>query len=86
MEQQIKIAAKLYQCRDTARSMARLNGVDYKESIKEYIEIIHSVMKKENLGTIEALLFISKMDAYQEMGIVQLKFMAATVEIIEPSE
>ena len=48
MEQQIKMAAKLYECRDTAKSLAKMQGEDYKEMLKPYSDIITKVMKTLN--------------------------------------
>jgi hypothetical protein len=42
-------------------------------------------MKDHNLDAIPALLRISELEAYKENGMAQMMFMAATVELIEPS-
>ena len=81
MEQQIKMAAKLYKCRDTAK---KFYGIDYPKIMETYIQIIKKVMTEQSLEEIPALLFISKTEVYNE-GFNSMLFMAAIVEMIEPS-
>lgn len=83
MEKEIKIAAKLYECRDTAKRFFR---DEYAAKLKAYISIIKAVMKANELDEIQALLKISKTETYKENGMGQMMFMAAVVEIMEPSE
>ena len=83
METQIKIAAKLYECRDTAKRFFR---EEYAAKLKPYIHIITAVMKANELDELQAILKISKTETYQENGMTQMLFMAAAVEIMEPSE
>jgi len=78
----VQMAAKLYECRDTAKSFYRN---EYKTKLQPYIRIVKEVMKANNLDSIPALLLISKTETYQESGMTQMLFMAAVVEIIEPS-
>jgi hypothetical protein len=85
MEKEIKMAAKLYKCRDTAKSLAKMKETDYKEMLKPYTDLIKQVMAANNLQEIQALLKISESSAYQSNGMAQLLFMAAVVELIEPS-
>lgn len=83
MEQLIKISAKLYNCRDTAK---RFFGDKYFEKIKPYKDLIQAVMKANDLEELPALLKISKTHAYQENAMGQMMFMAATVELIENNQ
>ncbi len=83
MEKQIKLAASLYKCRDTA---ARFFREEYAEKLKPYIHIIKAVMKANELNELKAMLKISQSETYQENGMTQLLFMAAAVEMMEPSE
>lgn len=85
MEKEIKIAAKLYECRDTAKSMATIRKQDYKEMLKPYTAIIEQVMKDNNLQHMPALLKISETQTFKDSGMAQLLFMAAMVELMEPS-
>lgn len=83
METQIKIAAQLYKCRDTAKRFFREK---YAERLKPYMHIVKEVMKANELEVLEAILKISKTQTYQEDGMRQMMFMAAAVELMEPSE
>lgn len=83
MEKQIKLAASLYKCRDTAKRFFR---EEYAERLKPYIHIIQQVMKANQLNELEAILKISKSETYNENGMIQMLFMAAVVEMMEPSE
>lgn len=83
MEQPIKIAAKLYECRDTAKRFFRC---EYQEKVEPYKRLITAVMKANELSEIKALLKISETDTYQDNAMGQMMFMAAVVELIEPSE
>lgn len=82
MENQIKAAAKLYKCRDTAKSFF---GDKYKEKVEPYKHILKQVMEANNLEEIPALLKISESEHYQQNGMAQMMYMAAVVELIEPS-
>lgn len=83
METQIKITADLYKCRDTAKRFFR---EEYAEKLKPYIDIIKAVMKANQLNELRAILKISESETYKENGMTQLLFMAAVVEMMEPSE
>jgi len=83
MEKEIKIAAQLYKCRDTAM---RFFGEKYAERLKPYMHIVREVMKANDLEVLEAILKISQTKTYLDDGMVQMLFMAAAVEIMEPSE
>jgi len=81
MEKQIKIAEKLYECRDTARRFFR---DEYKAKLEPYTSLIKQVMKANNEGELEALLRISKTNTFQDNAFGQMLFFAAAVELIEP--
>ena len=78
----VQMAAKLYECRDTAK---RFFKKEYKTRLEPYTHIVKQVMKANNLEEIPALLKISQTETYQENGMAQMMFMAAVVELIEPS-
>lgn len=82
MEQQIKLAAKLYRCRD---SMKGLFGTEYAANIEPYIKALNDYARRENLDTLKAVLQICDMPKIIN-GLSCALFMAAAVEIIEPSE
>ena len=79
---QVQMAAKLYECRDTAK---KFYGKDFKSKLEPYTKIVKDVMQARHLDVIPALLLISKSETYNSSGMVQMMFMAATVELIEPS-
>ena len=81
-EKQIKLAAKLYEFRDIAK---RFFKDDYKERLQPYTHILKEVMKANNLEELPALLKISKTEHYQGNPMAQMMYMAAVVELIEPS-
>lgn len=85
MEKVTKMAAKFYECRDAAKSLAKIKGVDYKEYLSPYIKILTDLMSSEKLTEINALLKISKTPIYKENSIAAMLFIASVVEIIEPS-
>lgn len=80
---QIQIAAKLYNCRDTAKRFLREK---YEAKIQPYKHIIKEVMKSNNVEELKDLLIIGDTQAYQENPFAQMMFMAAVVELIEPSK
>jgi hypothetical protein len=77
------MAAKLYDCRDTAKNFF---GDKYNDRIKPFKDLIQVVMKANNIEEIPALLKISDTEVYNQAGMNQLLFMAATVELIESPE
>lgn len=81
-EKEIKMAAKLYECRDTAKRFFR---DEYAEKLKPYTHIIKQVMAANKIDVIPALLKVAQTQTYQENAMGQMLFMAATVELIEPS-
>ena len=82
MENEIKITAKLYDCRDTAKRFFR---DEFSKRIKPYQTTIKMIMEKEQIDVLPAILFISKTETYQSDGMIQLLFLAAACELIEPS-
>lgn len=82
MEQQIKMAAKLYRCRDTAK---RFFGEEFKEKIQPYKKIISDVAMDKNIGELEAMMKICDDDVIKNNGWTLMLLMAAAVELVEPS-
>ena len=76
------MAAKLYECRDTAKRFFR---DEYSEKLQPYTHIVKEVMKANNLEELPALLKISGTLSFQENPMAAMMFMAAVVELIEPS-
>lgn len=82
MEKQVKIANKLYECRDTAK---RFFKEEFKIKIEPHTHILKQVMKANTCDELQALLMISKTETFQENHFSQMLFFAAAVELIEPS-
>jgi len=80
MKEHLETALKIKNCSDTAK---RFFKDTFPEKVKPYMEIIRGVMEAKKIDTIPALLVISKTEAYESDGMVQMMFMAATVELIE---
>lgn len=82
-EQQIKMAAKLYQCRDAAKA---LFGNEYKERLNYYRHVIDQHKLNQQIDTLPAVLAICSLPHVKENEMAVMMFMAAAVEIIEPSK
>lgn len=82
MEQQIKMTAKLYQCRDTAKRFFR---DEYEAKLKPYKNIIESHQKKFNLEVLPSVLELCSFESVRDDGVMTMLFMAAAVEMLEPS-
>ena len=82
MEKEIKIAARLYGCRDAAKQIL---GTDYHERLKPYITLIKTVMRENKIEELPALLMISETSIFED-PFNQLYFMASVCEMIEPSK
>jgi hypothetical protein len=80
MEDQIKMAAKLYRCRDTAKGILK---EDYHNRIADYKAVINQWNKTHDTDTLESVITICAMPDLN--GVTIMMFMAAAVEIIEPS-
>lgn len=81
-EQQIQIAAKLYEARRTLR---RLFGDDYAESAGRWMDLLRQHAKRSGLDTIPAALDLIK-NHLADNERSQLWLMAAAVEVIEPDD
>lgn len=83
-EQQIQMAAKLYSARDTVR---RLWADDWREMIRDQTQVIMTLMEREHCNEIEAM--IKACQKAMEQGHdahTAILFMAACVEMVEPSD
>jgi hypothetical protein len=83
MEQQIKLAAKLYRCRD---SMQGLFGNEYHEKIKWYMEKLNAYSKNNDLDILKSVIDVCNLPLVKENGMASVLFLAAAVEILEPSK
>jgi len=82
MEKQIKIAAKLYQCRDTAK---KFYGERFKEKMAEYQGYILKAMDGRKCDEMQAVLFLADMHTFKDHPMATINLMAALVEMLEPS-
>ncbi len=84
MEDQIKLAAKLYKCRDTAK---KLYGDHYQEKIEGYKRFIKAVMIKHNYTheLTAAMRLIEDCKDMDGAGMATMNILAAAIELIEPS-
>lgn len=81
-EKVIGIAAKLYQARRLCRE---LMGDVYAQVIKTYKDAIRRVMFEKHLDTLQAAALCIQTATHDGDAIGAMKYMAACVEIIEPS-
>jgi len=79
-EKVIKIAARLYEVRSTAKTFL---GAKYQEKIKPYIHILQETMKANKENETEALLRISKTNMYRDSEFAPMMFISASVEVME---
>jgi uncharacterized membrane protein len=82
MEQQVKLAEKLYQCRDTAKRFFR---DEYEAKLKPYKNIIEAHQKKFNLDVLPSVLELCSFESVRGNGMATMLFMAAAVEMVELS-
>lgn len=80
VKETIQIAAKMYDCQDTAKKLFK---DEYPDKISWYVTTLRGVMEKEKLGELKAVLFVSELDSVKDNGMAIILFMAAAVEIIE---
>lgn len=81
MEKLVKIAARLYECRDTAK---QLLGDKYLERMKLYGEWIRKVSESRKIDDLAAAKEIINTIGTED-GMVVMHIIAAAVELIEPS-
>jgi len=80
MEKQIKMAAKLYECRDTAKRFFR---DDYDLKLKPYKNAIQTHQKRFNIEVLQSVTEICSFESVRDNGMAVMLFMAAAVELIE---
>lgn len=79
-EQHVAMAAKMYECRATAR---RLLGDKFHERMAERARLVRAIAKRDNCNDIVAGATVIKEANLQ--GMDALLMMAAVVEMTEPS-
>lgn len=78
-EQHIRMAAQMYEARDTVR---RLMGDAYHKRMAELGAVIASVAARDGIGEIEAAIKISEPI---EEPFMRIAVLAAVVELVEPT-
>ncbi len=74
----VQMAAKLYKCRDHAKNLL---GDKYHDLMREWGEVVTACAKQENCDTMAAGIHMAKMVD----GMDAMMILAATVELVEPS-
>ena len=77
-EQAVKMAAKLYECRDTAK---RVFGDGYHKRMEAYGQVVKSAANALNCSDIAAATTL----ANKVGGMAAICYLAAVVEMTEPS-
>ena len=78
-EQQIKIAARLYECRDAARFLL---GARYATALTPWRALISDQMARAQMSVSQAVLYLGERTPVGD-GAALLLMMAAAVEMIE---
>ncbi|MDB5988884.1 MAG: hypothetical protein JWQ10_287 [Herbaspirillum sp.] len=76
----IEMTAKLYKIRDSVRSLL---GSQFQSRMKEYGDLLTTVMKERQLDAIAAATFLGNA---VENPFLQIQILSAAVELVEPSE
>ena len=80
MEKEIKITAKLYECRDVAKRFFRDK---YDEKLIPYKNAIQAVQQNFDLEVLPSVMKICSFEIVRDNGMATMLFMAAAVELIE---
>lgn len=81
-EADIKMVAKFYECRDSAKI---LHGTEYHKEIKWYIEVIKGYAAQNKVDLLKAMMRLCENPRIIESGMATMMFIAAYCELIEPS-
>jgi hypothetical protein len=81
-EEKIKLAARLYRCRDTAK---RFYGDEFLETITPYMQVVAGVAKEKGIDELLAVMQICEDEVIANNGWTVTLLMAAAVELSEPS-
>ncbi len=80
MIEQLYIAGKMARCATASRNLFKES---YAGKIKSYKDILQAVMMKEELGEIEALLFVCEAEEIKYNGLALMLFVSAAFDLIE---
>lgn len=81
-ERQVKLAAKMYEARDTARFVW---GADYQKNIGDIIENIKVIQQQRHETFLETCIFAAKKAEEAGQTFFSIAIIAAAVEEAEPS-
>lgn len=81
--EQIKIAAKMYKCQETAQKLYR---EEYDQKVSFYINYVKKFAETTGLGILESILKICEDDEIRNNGMAVMLLMAAGVEILDYKE
>lgn len=81
-ERQVKLAAKMYEARDTARFVW---GADYQKNIRDVIETIKVIQQQRRETFLETCIFAAKKAEEAGQTFYSIAVIAAAVEEAEPS-
>lgn len=82
MIKSIEIAQKIQECRNTLKT---LHGEKFADEIEWYKNIILAANVKHNTKTLESVVILLQLESTEENPIIQMHFLAAAAEILEPS-
>lgn len=82
MEQPVRIAARLYEARDTAKFFL---GANYRAKIEPWMGMIKASAKNRNVSELRAAGDLAKDVAVNISGAAAITVLAAYVELVDPS-
>jgi hypothetical protein len=82
-EQQVQIAAKMYETRD---AMKRLRGDKWTADFRELSGFIRRAMEQWGIGELSASLRLCQTKELEHEPLTHMMLVAAAVEMVEPSE
>jgi hypothetical protein len=82
-EQQVRIAAKMYETRD---AMKRLRGDKWPADFVEYSGFIRRAMQSWNMDVLPACLRLCEAEKLADEPLTQMMLVVVAVEMVEPSE
>lgn len=77
---QLQVAAKLEQCRDTAKRFFR---GEYEAKLKPYTALLKAHMKQSGKDELHSVIELVQLDSISENGMAQMLFFSAAIELIE---
>lgn len=82
-KEDIKLAANLYNARDTVKAHFK---AEFKDRIKPHTELLKAHCLQNNKEVLEGLMTCLKLEVVKGNGMAEVLLIAAAVEMLEPSE